>query len=102
MVTFTLSVVLLTFPTLIYLFILNDLHGLITTRLYKFVRHKETKFFLLSFVKFMMNVGASVASMTIIGYFIPQRVEVSVLLMLGVSGIIMAMTGYYAERFLRD
>jgi len=50
----------------------------------------------------MINVGASAASLVLIAYFIPQtNVTTLMLIKVGISGIIISISGYYIERFLR-
>lgn len=56
---------------------------------------------MLSFSKLLINVGAGVASVSVVGYFIPP-LEVSniTLIIVGFFGIILSLSGYYIERAL--
>lgn len=88
-------------PITLYLLITH--HRKIATEMYLFIKHKEVKFFALSVVRFMINLGASVASISVIGIFIPQdAVEVLTLVVVWIFGIILSMVSYYGERVLKD
>lgn len=87
-------------PTIIFMLLIY--HRKIITMIYNFVRHKEVKFFVLSVAKFMVNIGASATSLVLIAFFIPQvGVTAFMLTQVGVSGTILAIAGYYIERFLK-
>lgn len=75
---------------------------LISTGMYLVATHKETKFFVMSLAKFAINVGAGVASVSVVGYFIPPlEVATATLIVVGFFGIIMSFSGYYIERALK-
>ncbi len=63
--------------------------------------HEEMKFFILSMARLAINTGAGVASVSVVGYFIPPlEVAAATLVVVGVFGIIMSLSGYYIERAL--
>lgn len=97
MTIFLFVVILLYIGPFIYLY-----HREIFSGIYSFVRHKEIRFFILSMAKFGINIGASAASLVLIAYFIPQvGVTIIMLYEVGISGIIVSLSGYYIERFLK-
>ncbi len=97
---FLIMILLYFGPTAAYM--LFFYHRKIITTLYDFVRHKEVRFFVLTMARFMINVGASAASLVLIAYFIPQVGVTTVMLYkVGISGIITSTSGYYIERFLK-
>lgn len=71
--------------------------------LFIFAKHEEVKFFALNLARIVINTGPSLLGFAVIGYFIPPLdVETVVLVVIGILGIIMSLSGYYIERALKN
>ena len=94
---------LLYFPFIIlYLIYFHNVHKKLLILLIKFFLHKEVKFLSVSIFRFLINLGAGVASVSVVGYYIPQEsVEGIVLVQVGILGIIISIGSYYMERFIK-